>query len=575
MSLTTENIGKANRHFLKSDFSVTSWDDLKPYYENLISRTINSKEDLIEWLQDRSELESALQENLAWRYIRMSCDNTNEKLQQDYNYYVREIDPNISPEDNKLNEKFIACPFSELLSETDYRNYLRNVKQRISLFRKENIPLLAELAEKQQIFGQISGAQTITYNNQELTLQQASVWLKNTDRNIRETVYKKITARRLEDKKQLDDLYTNLIQLRHQVALNAGFKNFRDYSFAALERFDYSVEDCYRFHESIESEIKPVINQIEEYRKVKLGVARLMPWDLAVDPTGKPPIKPFNSTQEMVEKTISCLKEIDSEFANCITLLDDMNRFDLDSRKGKSPGGYNYPLYETGVPFIFMNSTGQLRDLVTMVHESGHAVHAVLAHNLPFHEMRSCPSEVAELASMSMELLTMEHWHHFISDEKELKRAKLEHLTSLIDILPWIAIVDAFQQWVYMHPEHSVIEREQEFVNLYNRFSGSVVDWQGNEKVKENLWQKQIHIFDSPFYYIEYGMAQLGAIALWKNYKTDATTTISNYKKALSLGYTKSIGEIYAAAGVRFDFSATYIKELSQFVQSEIDALQK
>ncbi|MBS1765134.1 MAG: M3 family oligoendopeptidase [Bacteroidetes bacterium] len=573
MTIALENIGKVYHKYLKPEFSITCWDDLKPYYDDLNNRPLLSEQEMMQWLQDRSELESALQEDFAWRYIRMSCDNTNKTLQQEYTNFVRDIEPLIAPEENKLNQKLLDCPFHEKLANTEYKNYIRSIKQRVEIFREENIHLQSELSDKQQLFGQISGTQTIENNGHELTLPQASALLKSTDRNLRENIYRKITERRLKDKATLDQLYTELIALRNQIALNAGFKNYRDYSFVAMNRFDYTPADCFRFHDSIESAILPLVNDLEKNRKKTLGYDELRPWDLAVDPTGKTPLKPFENSKQMVEKTICCMDEIDSELAQCISLLDKMNRFDLDSRKGKSPGGYNYPLYESGVPFIFMNSTGQLRDLVTMVHESGHAVHAILAHKLPFHELKSCPSEVAELASMSMELITMEHWHLFFSDAEELRRAKLEHLSSLIDILPWIAVIDAFQHWVYENPTHTVAERESAFNKIYTRYSGKEINWTGLENVKANLWQKQIHVFDSPFYYIEYGMAQLGAIAIWKNYRENPEKTIRQYKEALTLGYTQTIGEIYNTAGIRFDFSAKYISELAQFISEEIKKL--
>ncbi len=573
MSTAFENIGKVVHHYLKKDFEILSWDNLAPYYEELANREVSSLQELTQWLEDRSELESATQENLAWRYIRMSCDTSNEKYSEDFSFFVKEIEPKIAPQDNILNEKFLASPFSNQLKNTDYNNYLRSVKQRVEIFRDENIPLIAELQDKQQQFSATSGAQTVEHNGQELTLQQASALLRDTDRNLRESVYKKVTARRLQDKEKLDALYTELIQLRNKIALNADFKNYRDYAFASLNRFDYTAEDCFEFHRSISSEIIPLTIRIDEIRKQKLGYDTLKPWDTAVDPTGKAPVRPYNNAEELVTKTIECLTEIDPQLADCIKLLESLNRLDLESRKGKAPGGYNYPLYETGVPFIFMNSTGQLRDLVTMVHESGHAVHSVLTHNLPFYELKSCPSEVAELASMSMELITMEHWHHFIKDEKELTRAKVEHLTGIIEILPWIATVDAFQHWVYENPTHTVAEREENWKRIYEKFASPVIDWKGFENVKANIWQKQIHIFDSPFYYIEYGMAQLGALAVWKNYKQDPAKCIADYKAALSLGYTKSIGEIYKTAGAKFDFSAAYIRELTQFLSAEIEKL--
>lgn len=561
------------RRFVAKDLKIHSWSDIERYYNDLNSRSIESEDDLLNWLTDRSELESVIQEDLGWRYIRMTCDTANKEYADHFNVFVSEIEPLIAPENNKLNLKLLASSFAENLNSTAYKNYLRGVKMQVDLFREENIPLIAHLQQKQQQYGVIAGAQTVMIDGKELTMQQAGVYLKSPDRIKREQVYFLTSERRLQDKEKLDNLFAELVEIRNQIALNAGFKNFRDYMFASMCRFDYTVKDCENFQQSIKEEILPVCNQMDVMRKEELGYDILKPWDMDVDVSGKPPLKPFANAEELVAKTIDCLKEIDVELADCIKLLKSLNRLDLDSRVGKAPGGYNYPLYETGVPFIFMNSSGMLRDLVTMVHEGGHAVHSVLTHNLGFMEFKSTPSEVAELASMSMELFTMEHWHVFFDNTDDLKRAKREHLESLLEILPWIALVDKFQHWIYLNNTSTAEERNKKFMALFNEYGSEVVDRSGLENITENIWKKQLHIFEVPFYYIEYGMAQLGAIALWKNYKQNPQKTIEQYKAALSLGYTKSIPEIYAAAGIKFDFSKENIRSLAQFVSNELNSL--
>ncbi|HNR20137.1 MAG TPA: M3 family oligoendopeptidase [Bacteroidia bacterium] len=566
-------IAAPQRKFVAADLKITSWSDIEGYFKELNSRQISSEDDLLKWLADRSELESVIQEDLGWRYIHMTCDTTNKEYAAEFNVFVSDIEPKIAPENNKLNLKLLACSFTENLKTSAYKNYLQSVKMQVDLFREENIPLIAELQQKQQQYGVIAGAQTVVVDGKEITMQQAGVYLKSPDRSKREQVYFLTSERRLKDKEKLDELFAELVVIRHRIAVNAGFKNYRDYMFAAMCRFDYTVQDCENFHASIKDEILPVCNQMDVLRKKELGYEVLKPWDMDVDVSGKPSLKPFSNADDLVAKTINCFNTIDPELAECIQLLKSLNRLDLDSRVGKAPGGYNYPLYETGVPFIFMNSSGLLRDLVTMLHEGGHAVHSVLTHKLGFMEFKSTPSEVAELASMSMELFTMEHWNIFFDDADDLKRAKREHLESLLEILPWIALVDKFQHWIYLNTGCTADERNKKFAELFAEFGSTVIDRTGLGSITENTWKKQLHIFEVPFYYIEYGMAQLGAIALWKNYKNNPLKTIAQYKAALSLGYTKSIPEIYAAAGIKFDFSKENIKSLAQFVQGELNSL--
>lgn len=416
---------------------------------------------------------------------------------------------------------------------------------------------------------------TIEIDGQELTLQQASNFLRESDREKREMVYRKISARRAADRDKLDALFDELIKIRHQVALNAGFSNFRDFMFASLGRFDYTAEDCFAFHDSVAKEVVSICNEFDKEQKELLGIDTLRPWDGEAEPAGRKPLHPFTGANELVSRTVSCFSKLDASLGSCIEALDKSGHFDLESRKGKAPGGYNYPLYESGLPFIFMNSTNTLRDLVTMVHEGGHAVHSIVTRNLELVDYKSLPSEVAELASMSMELLSMEHWDEFFTDSEELKRAKKHHLEKVLEALPWIAAVDAFQHWIYTNVGHSAAERRQAWREIYTRFSGNVVGWSGLEDVRDNLWQRQLHIFEVPFYYIEYGMAQLGAIAVWRNFRNNKEVALKQYIDALSLGYTATINDIYKAAGIRFDFSQNYIRELSDFIKEQVNNLTK
>ena len=562
------------RTFLPDNFAVTTWEAVKPYFDDLLTREVDSAEALRKWFQDRSELEAVLSENMAWRYIKMTCDTTDEQLREDYNEFITKIEPQIAPVSNQLNRKALDSSYLEELKQTEgYPIMIRELNKDAQLFREENIPLKTEEQQEAQKFGAISGAMTVEIDGQEVTLQQAANRLRSTDRDEREDAYRKITQRRLQDKEPLNYLFTRLIHIRDQMGQNADFPNYRDYKFAAMGRFDYTPQDCFNFHEAVAQEVVPMLNELAQRRKEALQVDPLRPWDLSVDPYGNPPLKPFGTGQELTEKTIRTFGKLDSYLGERIAIMREMGHLDLESRKGKAPGGYNYPLSETGVPFIFMNATSNLRDMVTMMHEGGHAVHSFLTRDLELTNFQHTPSEVAELASMSMELISMDHWDLFFEEEEDLKRAKREHLEQIIQTLPWVATIDKFQHWVYEHPNHSIEERLAHWNQTYDTFSDSVTDWGGLEEEKNYLWQKQLHLYEVPFYYIEYGFAQLGAIAVWKNYRDDPEKGLAGYKNALKLGYTKTIPEVYQAADIQFDFSTDYIQSLMQFVKEELDTL--
>ena len=564
---------KLKRTYLPEDFKPETWEGLSSYFDELLDRNIETKEDLVQWFRDRSELESVIGEDFGWRYIHMTSDTESEEKKARFTDFVTNIQPKIAPVDHKLNQKALD---SEFLGEVDAQGYtimVRSLRKEFEIFREENIPLNTEIQTTSQEFGQISGAMTVVIDGQEMTLQQAADFLQSTDREKREETYRLISQRRLEDKEKLDNLFSKLIKLRDQVGKNADFENFRDYMFSAMGRFDYSPEDCFDFHASVKNQVVPMLDEISSKRKNALGVEDLRPWDKSVDPSGKPALKPFQNDKDLVEKTIACFNDLHPFLGKCLKKMEEMGHLDLGSRKGKAPGGYNYPLSETGVPFIFMNATSKLRDMVTLLHEGGHAVHSFLTANLELVNFKHTPSEVAELASMTMELITMDHWHYFFEDKEELRRARTEHLEQIIETLPWVATIDKFQHWIYENPGHSLEERRSNWLNIFEQFSDTVTEWKDLDQAKSYLWQKQLHLYEVPFYYIEYGMAQLGAIAIWKRFREDPDSALEGYLAALKLGYTASIPEIYEAAGIKFDFSNAYIRELMDFVQAELSKL--
>lgn len=567
-------IPQIQRAYLPKELTLETFEDILPFFKELQERNFDTPQAFQKWIQDGSELDAFLEENGAWRYIKMSIDTTKPELTESYTYFVSEIQPKLAPLLNELNKKMMASPFQKDLSEDPaYAIFFRSVGVQLALFREENIPIEAYLGEKSQEFGSISAAQTIEYEGKTLTMQQASVHLKNQDEGIRKQVYEKMAERRLMDIDSLNALYTDLIAKRHELAINAGFENFRDYMFQSMGRFDYTKEACFDFHEAVAKKVVPLVKEIQEMKLQKLGKSAFKPWDLDVDPDGNEPLKPFQNGEEMLEKTIEIFQRMDPYFSACLRTMKTMGHLDLESKAGKAPGGYNYPLYEIGVPFIFMNAVGLHRDLVTMVHEGGHAIHSFLNRELTLTAFKNIPSEAAELASMSMELLSMKYWETFYSDPKALLRAKVEHLEDILKVLPWIAQIDAFQHWVYTHPTHSLSERSNEWLSLSKRFGTGLTDWTGYEALQAHSWQRQLHLFEVPFYYIEYGIAQLGAIGVWKNSLENESLAIEQYKAGLSLGYTRSLPKIYETAGVTFDFSPKRIGELMDFVDSYTKSL--
>ncbi len=566
-------IDKPKRHFLPEDFQITDWSTLEPYFQELLDRPLADQAALEKWMRDMSELESVVSEDACWRQIRMTCDTENRQLEEAFTYFMMEIQPKIQPYADQLNRKLIASPFCSQLDQKKYFTYLRSVKKSIELFRTENIPIQAELSVLGQQFGAISGKMTVQINDQEYTLQQAAKFLEGHDRSQREEVYRKIQTRRLQDKDPLNALYSQLIVKRDQVARNAGFENYRDYKFSELGRFDYTKEDCFRFHDSVKQHILPLVEMIHENKRKKLGLDKLRPWDTEAEPAGQEPLHPFSTGAELLEKTVQCFNRLRPFFGDCLLTMKAMNRFDLESRKGKAPGGYNCPLAETGAPFIFMNAVGQMSDVTTMVHEGGHAIQSFLTHGLELTAFKEYPMEIAEVASMAMELFSMEHWDVYFANPQDLRRAKEQQLERVITIFPWIATIDKFQHWVYEHPHHLVEERTKKWVEILNEFRSKVIDWEGLDDFRAYSWQRQLHLFEVPFYYIEYGIAQLGAIGLWMQFKQNPAQALDNYILALSQGGTKTLPELYRSADLEFNFSGPHIEKLMHFLRAELEQI--
>ncbi|MFN8285381.1 MAG: M3 family oligoendopeptidase [Chitinophagales bacterium] len=564
---------KKTRSFVGNDFNPNEWASLEPYFTELLQREVNSVDDLNRWLKDWSELDTAMTENSRWIYVKTTVDTNDEKAKADLANQYQNIFPRYSPIENQLKKKLVSSPFVDQLDQSVFFPTLRRLKMEIELFREENIPLQSELQLKQSTYDAIAGAESINYNGSELTFQQASIYLKSTDHAQREDVYRKISERRLQDADTFDKLLSELIQLRHKIALNAGYKNYVEYRFNELGRFDYNSQDCLNFHKAVEELIVPIKNQMAEERRKLLGLESLKPWDMDVDTSGKAPLQPVKNTEELIDKTISCFNRLDPYFGQRIEIMKKMNYLDLESRMHKGPGGYNMTMPEIGVPFIFMNSANDEHDLITMVHEGGHAIHTFLAHELELMAFKETTSEVAEVASMGMELMSMEHWDLFYSNPDDLRRAKVNHLRYTLAVLTKTCLGDSFQHWLYLNPNHTIEERRAKWAELSSRFGGAGINWNGLEKDQQTGYHRILHFFVVPFYYIEYAFAQLGAIALWRSFKKDPKKAVNDYKNALSLGYTKPIPVFYETAGAKFDFSKDYVASLVDFVNAELKKL--
>jgi oligoendopeptidase F len=445
------------------------------------------------------------------------------------------------------------------------------VKNHVELFRAENVALETEEAKLCQQYQKLSGALTVNFRGSEKTLVQMGRYLEEPDRALRQEAWELVAKRRLQEADKFEEIFDELVKLRQQIAANAGFKNYRDYSFRKLGRFDYTPDDCKKFHDAVEKEIMPAVRELHSERGRQLGLKKLRPWDLAVDPHNRPPLKPFEQIEQMVSRTQKIFNHLDGELANGFQQMHDLHLLDLDNRKGKAPGGYQSTLAESRLPFIFMNAVGLQRDVETILHEAGHAFHALATQDEDLYAYRGSPIEFCEVASMAMELLGNEFLEEFYPPA-EANRARRTHLEGIIGFFPWMATVDAFQHWIYTHPNHMRAERKAAWLALMDRFAGDI-DWSGHEDARAHLWHRQLHIFLHPFYYVEYGIAQLGALQVWANSKRDKVKALNDYKTALALGNSRPLPELFSAAGCKFDFSSTTIKPLIQLAGAELAKL--
>ncbi len=559
------------RQFLPEDEVLDGWDKMAPWFEELERRPIGSAAELEKWLLDLSELRAAIEEEDAVRYIRMTCHTDKPEFEQAYLSFVENVRPNVERASFALNRKYVACEWRRALPRKRYFVYDRAREMEVRLFREENLPLKVEDEKLAQRYQRLYGEMTATFEGQELTLPQLHKVLEEPERARRRAAWCAAVERQLRDREELETIFDRMVELRTQIARNAGYENFLEYQFANYGRFDYTPADCVAFHEAVEQHIVPLVRELRARRRQHMGLPKLAPWDLAADPLGRPPLRPFETAHELIEGTHAIFRAIDESFAKDFDVLRRYELLDLESRKGKAPGGYQSTLDEVRLPFIFMNAAGRNRDVFTLLHEGGHAFHALATRTEPLHAYRHAPIEFCEVASMGMEMMACQRLEAFYSPSDAL-RARREHLEEVLELLPWIARVDAFQHWIYTHPTHSRRERAQVWLALNERF-GDDLEWSEWPEWRECSWIGKLHFFCVPLYYIEYGIAQLGALQLWKIYCCGAAQAVQGYRRALALGGSHPLPELFAAAGLRFVFDASTIAPLADEVRKALEQM--
>jgi oligoendopeptidase F len=554
--------------WLPEDVMLSTWEEIEPWYRRLLERAIGGPEELEAWLQDAGELNAAVGQEGVERYIAMTCQTDDPQREAAHLAFVRDIEPNLKPLQNEIRARYLDSPHRVGLPRDRYCVFDRIQENKRALYREANIARETELAELEQQYQKMIGAMTVTFQGQERTPAQMAPFLEETDRTLRQTAWELVAQRRLADKDALDELFDRMIALRMAVAREAGFPSFVEYAFRYRERFDYGVEETIRFHEAIERIVVPLCRRLQEERREALAVATLRPWDLAVDPHSRPPLRPFTDVETLAEGTEAIFANVDAELGRQFAYLRRSGLLDLANRKGKAPGGYQTTLEDDRLPFIFMNAVGVDGDVRTLLHEGGHAFHALASRGEPLAAYRDSPIEFCEVASMTMELLGARDLSRFYSAE-DANRSYRQLLEGIVLILPWIATVDAFQHWIYAHPGHSRDDRRNAWTALVDRFGGTV-DWSGYEEARGSSWHRQLHIFLYPFYYIEYGIAQLGALQIWQRSLSDRAGAVADYRMALGLGGARPLPRLFEAAGARFEFRAETLQPLVDAIGSEL-----
>ena len=556
------------RCFVAEQTDLTILAQMRPLFQALWERKIDSANALQNWLRERSELESVLSQTGTILYIRMTCQTDDPARARAYQHFIETIRPVVKIFEDQLNKKYLAQQARWKSEQTRYDVYTRALQTDIELFTEANVALETEVDLRTQEYQTITGAMTVVFEGKERTLPEMGKFLHEPGRDLRERAWKSAARRRLDDKGRLEQLFDRLISRRVKIAENAGFSNFCDYKFRALHRFDYTPQDCKQYHASIEKLIVPLWQKVLERRREQMKLKKLRPWDIAVDSLGRPPLRPFTKVNELTDGCVKIFNRLDSLLGRQFAAMVNAGLLDLESRKGKAPGGYQSTLDEARKPFIFMNAVGVDDDLRTLLHEAGHAFHALACASDSLLDYRHGPMEFNEVASMGMELLADPQINVFYNPQDE-QRSRNGHWEGIISTLVWVAVIDAFQHWIYAHPQQNGTQRKTAWLDIHERFGGDFLDWDGLVDEHAFLWHRQLHIFEVPFYYIEYGIAQLGALQLWNNARNDPKAALTNYKKALALGGSRPLPELFETAGIKFDFSAKTITPLVEVMKQQ------
>lgn len=562
------------RRYLDAACSFDRFEALQPVLSELKNRIVRSPQGLWRWLMDLFEVRDVLDETETRLSIQWTCHTDDPKAQEAYLFFLTHVLEPAKPLFHALNRKYFEHPARRGLDARFLKVFDRSIENALSLFREENIVLETQEEKFSQEYQKIIGAMTVFYDGKERTLSEMNRYLEVPARRKREEAWRLVTDRRLQEKENLDDLFSRMIRLRGRMAQNAGFSNYRDFAFRKRERFDYTPADCESFHQAVEKTWVPLLRRRQKEKAERLGLDRLRPWDVTADPLGLPPLRPFYSTKGLSSAVEDILRRVHPDFGENFKTMRRYKLLDLDSHPGKAPGGYNTTLAETRLPFIFMNAAGSDDDLWTLLHESGHAMHAFASREIAFSPYRHAPLEFCEVASMGMELLGSFFLYRAYPDSQEAARSKLNHLEDIVQLLPWVAQVDAFQHWLYLNPEHSPKERRKKWLELCARFQGDV-DTTGLEEAVAYSWQRQLHLFEVPFYYIEYGIAQLGALQLWENAQARFPEAVLRYRQALSLGGSRTLPELFSAADLCFGFHEDLLKKMRDLVEKNLQALDE
>ncbi len=557
--------------FAPADLDGTDWSAVKPLYEALLNRPLKCKGCLEGLLLDRSELDATVGEAGATLYIEMTRHTDDKAAKSAYLTFIEEMEPKLKDVAFKLDRRIAQCPFADDLDSDRYGVLLRNIESDVNLFREENIPLQVEDTKLGQQYAELCGAMTVEFDGEEKTLPQMGPFMQVVDRKIRQQAFQVVADRRLQDVEQMDTIFNRMIELRNTMADNAEHEDYRSWSFQAKHRFDYTPATCESFHRGVRENCVPLMHENNRLRGKAMQVDTLRPWDLDVDPLGRSPLKPFDGSQELIDRTSRLFHRMDPSLGDLFDTMREGDALDLESRKGKAPGGYQYDRERQRLPFIFMNAAGLMRDVDTMIHEAGHAFHSMLSRDEALVSYRHPPIEFAEVASMSMELIAHPFLDEFLPED-QASRARRTHLEGVTSTLCWVATIDAFQHWLYTHPHHTQDQRDIYWLELHAIY-GPDVSWEGLENIRTKLWHRQLHLFEVPFYYIEYGIAQLGALQMWLMYREDPARAIECYRSAMSLGGSKPLPELFEAAGLVFDFSPVMIARLMGEVEAELKRL--